>query len=186
LANLKRGGPTNSKLEETMYLLPMIFSLLGMFSVATLWAPVAAENPSATKQNDPSIVEKADAYLKAIVAGDAPAVATMFEHDAILMPPNQRLVRGRLPIQRFYEGWCHGPMKPASFSFDHLEATVSSDYAYDVGTYKMSIFVGPSRSINETGKYTAVFKRSAGEWNIAYLIFNSDLPPQPQAVVPAK
>ena len=169
-----------------MYLLPLIFSLLSMFSVATLWAPAAAESQSSAKQNDPAITEASNAYLKAVVDGDARAVATTFSDDAILMPPNQRLLRGRLAIQHFYEAWCHSPTKPAAFSFDHLEATVSGDSAYDVGTYKMSIPAGPRRSVDETGKYTAVLKRSAGEWKIAYLIFNSDFPPQPQQVVPAK
>ena len=169
-----------------MYLLPLIFSLLSMFSVATFWSPVAAETQSPAKQKDPSIIEGADAYLKAVLAGDARAVAAMFDGDAILMPPNQRLLRGRLAIQHFYEGWCHGPMKPTSFSFNHLEATVSGDSAYDVGTYKMSIPTEPGRTVADAGKYTAVLKRSAGEWKIAYLIFNSDLPPQPQVLPPVK
>ena len=169
-----------------MYLLPVIFSFLSMFSIATFWAPVAAATQSAVKENDPSIIAGADAYLKAVLAGDARAVAAMFDDDAILMPPNQRLLRGRLAIQHFYEGWCHSPMKPASFSFDHVEATVSGDSAYDVGTYKMTIPTGPGRSVGDEGKYTAVLKRSAGEWKIAYLIFNSDLPPQAQLVHPAQ
>ncbi len=169
-----------------MYLLPLIFSLLSMFSVVTFWAPVATADPFPAKQNDPSIIEGADAYLKAVVAGDAKAVAAMFDDDAIVMPPNQQLLRGKLAIQHFYEGWCHSPMKPTAFTFDHLEATVAGDSAYDVGTYKMSVHAGPGRSVDDTGKYTAVLKRSAGEWKIAYLIFNSDLPPQPQVVAPGK
>jgi len=169
-----------------MYLLPLIFSLLSMFSVATPWAPVATASQSQANQSDPAIIQGSDAYLKAVVDGDARAVTAMFNDDAILMPPNQRLLRGRLAIQRFYEGWCHSPMKPASFSFDHLEATVSGDSAYDVGTYKMRIPAGPGRSVDESGKYATVLKRSAGEWKIAYLIFNSDVPPQPQVVAPAR
>lgn len=164
-----------------MYLLPLIFSLFSMFSIATFWAPVAAASQS-SKQNDASIIERADAYLKAVEAGDPRAVAGMFDDDAILMPPYQRLLRGRLAIQHFYEGWCHSPMKPASFSFDHLEATASGDSAYDVGTYKMTIPVRPGRDVNDTGKYTVILKRSGSDWKIAYLIFNSDSPTQPQAV----
>src|SRR5215813_15014471 len=118
-----------------MYLLPLIFSLLSIFSVAPFWSPVIAETQSPAKQNDPLIIEGADAYLKAVLAGDARAVAAMFDDDAILMPPNQRLLRGRPAFQHFYESWFHSPMKPASFLFDHLEATVSGDSAYDVGTY---------------------------------------------------
>ena len=169
-----------------MYLLPLIFSLLSMFSVVTYWTPRAAVNGSQEKQNDTSIVDRADAYRKAVVAADVPALASMFDDDAILMPPNQRFLRGRLPIRHFYEDWCHSPMRPSAFTFHHLDATISGDSAYDVGTYKMSIPAGPGRSIDDTGKYTVLLKRSAGEWKISYLIFNSDLPPHPRVVAPAK
>ena len=93
-----------------MYLLPLIFSLLSMFSVATFWTPRAAASGSQEKQNDTSIVKRADAYRKAVIAADVPALAAMFDDDAILMPPNQPFLRGRLPIRRFYEDWCHSPM----------------------------------------------------------------------------
>ena len=83
-----------------MYLLPLIFSLLSMFSVATFWSPVATASPSPTKQNDPSIIEGADAYLKAVLVGDARAVAAMFDDDAMVMPPNQQLLRGKLAMAR--------------------------------------------------------------------------------------
>ena len=167
-----------------MYLLQLMFSIFGMFCVAAVWAPVIASD-APTKQNDPVIIEGSDVYLKAVVNGDTRAVAAMFDDDAILMPPNQPLLRGRFAIQQFYEGWCHSPMKPASFSFDHLEATVSGDSAYDVGTYKMSIPAGKGRNVDETGKYTVVLKRAGNQWKIAYLIFNNDLPPQ-QVAVPMK
>jgi ketosteroid isomerase-like protein len=169
-----------------MYLLPLIFSLLSMLSVATFWTPRAAASGSQEKQNDTSIVERADAYRKAVVAADLPALASMFDDDAILMPPNQPFLRGRLSIRHFYEDWCHSQMRPTAFVFDHLDATVSGDSAYDVGTYKMSIPAGPGRSIDDTGKYTVLLKRSAGECKIAYLIFNSDLPPHPPVVAPPK
>ena len=152
----------------------------------TFWAPVAAASPAPGNHNDPSIVERADAYLKAVLAGDAEAVSASFDDNAILMPPNQPLLRGKLAIRNFYEGWCRGPMKPTAFTFDHLEATASGDYAHDVGTYKMSMLAGPSRNADDTGKYSVILKRSDGEWKIAYLIFNSDLPPQPQMNNPTK
>lgn len=164
-----------------MYLLPLIFSLLSMFSVATFWAPIASASEPSARQNDPSIVNRSDAYLKAVVAGDAGAVADMFEDNAILMPPNQPSLAGRLAIQNFYEGWCHSPMRPTAFTFDHVEATVSGDSAYDVGTYKLTMVAGPGRNVQDSGKYSVILKRSGKGWKIAYLIFNSDLPPKPQS-----
>ena len=163
-----------------MYLLPLIFSLFSILFGTTLWPSVAAAGPTPTKHNDRSIIERADSYLKAVLAGDVGAVTANFDDDAILMLPNQPSLRGMVAIQHFYEGWCHGPMKPTAFTFDHIEAIASGDYAYDVGTYKLSMLAGPGRNIADNGKYTVVLKHSGGEWKIAYLIFNSDLPPHPQ------
>ena len=169
-----------------MYLLSLIFSLLSMFSVATFWAPIASASGPSARQNDPSIVNRSDAYLKAIVAGDAGAVAAMFEENAILMPPNQPLLSGRLAIRHFYEGWCHSPIRPTAFTFDHVEASISGDSAYDVGTYKVTMLPRPGQKVQDSGKYTVILKRSGNGWKISYLIFNSDLPPQPQLAEAAK
>jgi ketosteroid isomerase-like protein len=85
------------------------------------------------KQNDTSTVKRADAYLQGVVDGDVPALAAMFDDDAILMLPNQPFLRGKLSIRHFYEDWCHSPMRPTAFTFDHLDATVLGDSAYAWG-----------------------------------------------------
>jgi hypothetical protein len=38
-----------------MYLLPMILSLLSIFSIATVWAPMPAVIVAGTSQTDPSL-----------------------------------------------------------------------------------------------------------------------------------
>jgi len=162
-----------------MYPLPMIFSLAGIFAVPTFWSPIAPASQPPISQIDSVIVERADDYLKSVLAGDAGAVAANFDEDAVLMPPNQPLLRGRMAIQHFYDAWCNGPMKPREFIFDHLEASVSGDSAHDVGTYKMTI-IAAGHSMHDTGKYSAILRHSDGEWKIAYLIFNSDLLPGPK------
>jgi ketosteroid isomerase-like protein len=159
-----------------MYLLPMIFSLLSIFSIATVWAPLAAS--AGTNQTDPSIVEGADAYLKAVLACDFPAVSAMFQDDASLMPPNQAMVQGKRDIERFYARLCHGPAKLTAFTFNHIEAKVAGEVAYDVGTYKILLALGPGQTVEDNGKYSVILKRTGDGWKMAYLIFNSDLPPQ--------
>jgi uncharacterized protein (TIGR02246 family) len=153
--------------------------LLSFFFTATFWAPIATASPSEANQSDPSIIEGADAYLKAVLAGDLPTIAAMFQENAIMMPPNQSLLQGRTAIKQFYGGLCHGPVKLTAFTFTHLEARIVSDTAYDVGTYKQTLVVGPGRTLEDAGKYSVILKRAGDEWKIAYLIFNSDLPPRP-------
>ena len=158
-----------------MYLLPMIFSLLNIFSMSTVW-PLAA--PLGMNQTDPAIVDGADAYLKAVLACDLPAISAMFQDGARLMPPNQALLQGNRAIEGFYARLCHGPAKLTAFRFNHIEAKMAGEVAYDVGTYKMLITLGLGQTVEDNGKYSVILKRTGDGWKIAYLIFNSDLPPQ--------
>lgn len=45
-----------------------------------------------------------------------------------------------------------------------------------VGTYKQTLSGGPAGTIEETGKYIAVLKRTDGVWKLPYLMHNSDHP----------
>ncbi|HXU18326.1 MAG TPA: DUF4440 domain-containing protein [Terriglobales bacterium] len=162
-----------------MYLLAMILSLVSIFSIATVWAPVPAVIAAETHETDPSIVEGANVYRKAVLACDLPSISAMFQDDASLMPPNQALLQGKTDIEHFYSGLCHGPAKLTAFTFNHIEAKVAGDVAYDVGTYRMLLTTGAGQTIEENGKYNVILKRNAGGWKMAYLIFNADLPPHP-------
>jgi len=165
-----------------MHRLPMILSLLSIFSSATPGAPVTSAVAAGILQNDPSIVEGSDAYLKAVLACDVPAIAAMFDEDARLMPPNQSLLHGKKDIEGFYASLCHGPAKVTAFTFNHIEARVAGDAAYDVGTYKMVLAAGPGQTVEDNGKYSVILRRDADGLKIAYLIFNTDLPQQPPRV----
>ena len=50
-----------------------------------------------------AIRQVADAYVKATTSGDAKAVAALYTEDAVEMPPNLPMVKGRAAIQRSYE-----------------------------------------------------------------------------------
>jgi uncharacterized protein (TIGR02246 family) len=159
-----------------MYRITSTFFFLSAFLPAMLWAQEAtgAETPA---QIDPSVVEGADKYLKAVLAGDPSAVAAMYRQDATLMPSDCPLLRGRAAIEQYYREWFKSPAKVTEFTFTHLESPVLGETAYDVGTYKQAISLRAGGTLTLTGKYSVILKRSGGEWKIAYLIFNSDSPP---------
>ena len=122
----------------------------------------------------------ADAYVKAALAGDAKAIAALYTDDAIEMPPNEPMVKGRAAIQQYYEKE-FGGMKMNSFTIAHIDTHASGDSGYDVGTYQQSVTPkGATAPVTGGGKYTVIVKRSAGAWKVAYAIYNSDQPPPKQ------
>jgi len=100
----------------------------------------------------------------------------MFLTDAVLMPADCPMLRGRAAIDQYYRQWFKSPAKVTGFTFTHLESPVLGDTAFDVGTYEQALSVGANRTVKASGKYAVILKRSDGEWKIAYLIFNADSP----------
>lgn len=160
-----------------MYRVITTFCFLSAFFPAVLWAlgGTSTESPARV---DPSVVEGADKYLKAVLAGDTSAIAAMYRDDAALMPAECPLLRGRAAIEGYYREWFKGPAKVTAFTFTHLESPVLGETAYDVGTYRQTLSLGAGGTVNISGKYSVILKRSGADWKIAYLIFNSDSPSQ--------
>jgi len=147
--------------------------LLSAFLPSALRMEAVSTAAVASAQVDPSVVEGADKYLKSVLAGDASATVAMFREDAVLMPADCPLLRGRVAIDQYYRHWFQSPAKVTVFTFSHLESPVLGDTAFDVGTYKQTLSLG-NGTVNASGKYTAILKKSDGDWKIAYLIFNGD------------
>jgi uncharacterized protein (TIGR02246 family) len=124
-----------------------------------------------------AIKQVADNYVKATSAGDAKAVAALYTEDAVEMPPNQPIIKGRAAIQAYYEK-LFSSMKVSNFTLTHVESHATGDRGYDVGTYQQSM-AQPSAATptSDTGKYVVILKRTAGVWKVAYAIYNSDQTP---------
>ena len=145
-----------------------------------LAAPVllaqSTKPPAATQDIDQAIRAVADQYVKATLAGDAKAIATLYAEDAIEMPPNEPPVKGRAAIQQYYEKqFKQGKM--SSFTLDHFEARAAGDIGYDVGTYRQNMTPASGTAMDDSGKFIVILERTAGKWLVAYAIYNSDRPP---------
>jgi uncharacterized protein (TIGR02246 family) len=117
----------------------------------------------------------ADLYTKATMAGDAKAIAMLYTEDAVEMPPNQPIVKGRAAIQQYYEKQFAGG-KIARFALSHLETRAVGDTGYDVGTYRQNVTPTGAKAFDDTGKYAVILKRGPAGWKVAYAIYSSDRP----------
>ncbi len=149
----------------------LVAVLVVAMAVGTLFARAIS------RKLDPIVVQRADAYLNAVLKGDAAAVASLYRDDAIEMQPSQPPIEGRAAIERCYQEMFAGPVKVIGFAFTHVESTIAGDVAYDVGTYRRTMTApGAPGPIVDNGKYVVILKRTAGDWKAAYVIRNSDIP----------
>jgi uncharacterized protein (TIGR02246 family) len=140
---------------------------------------------AAAQPAPPGVVKVRDAYIAAVHAGDAKAIAALYTEDAAEMPPNEAMAKGRPAIEKFNAGLLSG--NTVKLSLTALETIANGDVAYDVGTYSQTITPkqGGGKPMTDRGKYVVILRRgSDNTWRVKYAIYNSDLPPQPMPGAP--
>jgi ketosteroid isomerase-like protein len=124
----------------------------------------------------------ADAYVKAVLAADVKAVVALYTEDAVEMPPDEPLVKGRAALEAMYKKefteMAAKKMKIAKFTLTHLETVAHGDMGHDIGTFSQTVTAeGGAKPMNETGKYVVLLKQQGGTWKVAYAIYNRDAAP---------
>ena len=150
-------------------------AIVGLTVVAAAMALGRTGAALVARHLDPAVVQRADAYAAAVLAGDPIKIAAFYTDDGVEMMPGRQWAQGRTAIQALHQELCSGPVKVTGFSFTHLESSIVGDTAYDVGTYRETMTVpGAGGPVEDVGKYVAILKRANGEWKAAYAIYNSD------------
>jgi uncharacterized protein (TIGR02246 family) len=117
-----------------------------------------------------AIEDKNAAFNKAYQQGDAAGCAAVFTEDAIMLPTNEPMVRGKQAIQKFFQGFLD---KVGGKNDNHIvEFGVEGDL-----TYQASTFTIPDARTPYQGKFVEILRRQEdGSWKVAVSIFNSDKP----------
>jgi uncharacterized protein (TIGR02246 family) len=124
-------------------------------------------------KTDPILNKMATEWAAAYNAKDAAKVAGMYTSNAVFMPPNQPMVKGRAAIEamfkkEFQEGFTNIKLTP-------VESAISGSQAFEAGTSTVTVPGGRT----ESGKYLVVFAQEGGTWKIKYDINNADQPSPP-------
>jgi uncharacterized protein (TIGR02246 family) len=153
----------------------MAMTLASMSAIVAAQAPSSSDTPMQRTVNA-QIVKVSDVYTRAILTSDARGLAALFTVDGYLLPPHVPAAKGQAAIQQGYETLFRGPVKIMEFAISHIEATIQGDLAFSAGTYTQRLLLSDGKTVGDTGKSIAILKRVQGEWKLAYLTYNSDLP----------
>ena len=124
-------------------------------------------------KTDPIFNKLAVEWAAAYNAKDAAKLAGFYAEDAVYMPPNQPMVKGRANIEAMFkkelqEGFTNLRLMP-------IESAIAGSQGFEAGTATLTAPGGR----NENGKYLVVFKRVGSDWKIAFDINNTDQAPAP-------
>jgi uncharacterized protein (TIGR02246 family) len=140
--------------------------------------------PAAAGSADAAIRDLTKTFVAGANAKDGARIGALYAEDAVLMPPNQEMVRGRAAIQAYWQGLLDAGAKDVSLTTTHVAS--SGNVAYEAGTYQFTMAAPGAQPVTDRGKYLVGFRREAdGKWRMAYDVFNSDLPCPPASAAPA-
>ena len=109
---------------------------------------------------------------KAFSSGDIAALAAFYTEDAVVLPPNSQMIRGRKAIEEFWKGAVG--MGVRSIQLSTIDVQSSGDLAYEIGNATMQIQPQGGSASRETVKYVVVWKRQPdNSWKLAADIWNS-------------
>lgn len=114
-------------------------------------------------------------FGESIRRADAAAIGASYTEDALLMPPNFEMIRGRSSAQGFWGGAIKMGVKDAVLTTEEL--TDLGNMVHEVGTYALKIQPEGQAASEDKGKYVVLWKKMPdGSLKLHRDIWNSSLP----------
>jgi len=105
-------------------------------------------------------------FEEAAGKGDLEALASLYTKDAMALPPDGPLVRGRDNIKQMWASIAQ-QIGLKSVTLETVDLEVAGDMAHEVGEARLSLQSGPA-----VVKYVVVWKKVAGQWRLHRDIWN--------------
>jgi uncharacterized protein (TIGR02246 family) len=145
------------------------------------------QTPPDTRAADEKTIRDLDAqWEKAAAARDVDGTVSYYADDASLLAPNVAIASDKASIRASWAGLL-GPDNSLAWQANKVEVARSSDLAYIVGSYQLTMKDSQGKPAADRGKFVEVWKKQAdGKWKVEADIFNSDLAVQTPAPAPVK
>ena len=145
------------------------------------------ESSAADSAKEMAALRAADQdWVKSYNAGNADAVASLYDEQAVLLPPGAPAVSGRAAIKAFFaKDTAESHKAGVAFSLGPKPAGgISGNMGWQSGTYTVKDKAG---KVVETGKYLSVSMKKDGKWLYVRDTWNADgAPPSAESAAPAK
>jgi uncharacterized protein (TIGR02246 family) len=137
----------------------------------------ACNQKTDTRAADEQTIRDLDAqWAKTAATRDLDATVSYYSDDAVLLPPNAPIAADRQAIRASWSALLD-PNIAVAWHATRVDVSQSSDLAYLVGVYTLTMKNPLGRPAVDRGKLIEVFKKQAdGKWKTVADMFNSDLP----------
>ncbi len=108
-------------------------------------------------------------FPAAVAAKDAPRLGAFYAKDAIALPPNSEMIKGRDAIQAFWKGFMDAGM---NVQLETAETESDGNLGVETGHFKI---LSPDGKEVDHGKYVVVWKKEGGAWKLYRDIWNTSM-----------
>jgi len=134
-------------------------------------APPTANIEEARKVID-AVMERAEADM---LAGITDTTLAGYTDDAVSMPNNGPFLRGKAAIREYYKRTMGMGLKFKEVDFVTVDVKVGGRFAYEIGTYTMTMETGETETMTDQGKYLMIYEYGEdGRWRIKIETWNTD------------
>jgi len=135
-------------------------------------------NVAALRKQIDAMMEKGE---KEMMAGTMDTTMVQYTDDAISMPNNGPMLKGKAAIKEYFSKMMSMGMKFTKVDFVTQDVKAGGPYVYEVGTYTMTIQMGTMPEMTDGGKYLTVYELGAdGKLKIKVETWNTNtMPPMP-------
>jgi ketosteroid isomerase-like protein len=120
-----------------------------------------------------------DEHLEAVDLMDVNRLSATCTDDLMEMPPNMPRIIGKDAYEEYCNTWKDFFKDPKNndWSFEADEFVVSSDWAFQIGTYSTKFILQDDSILEDEGNYVWIFKKDYEDnWKWARVISNSTKP----------
>ncbi|HXH07509.1 MAG TPA: nuclear transport factor 2 family protein [Vicinamibacterales bacterium] len=153
--------------------MPRIRAVLSI-GVLVLAAACGRREPPFGRADADRIRERAQEYEAAFNAKDVARLLTFHSPEAVFMPPNEPIRRGREAIEAYYRDLL--AQGATELAIESKDIGGHGPLAYESGTYSLNRRPANGPHTRDRGKYIFIWRRTNGGWHIVYTIWSSDLP----------
>ena len=114
------------------------------------------------------------AFAEAAIRHDLEGIVSVFAADAIIMPPDAEMVKGRDAIRRHWKGALDGGLSDLKINPTRID--VIGDVAIEIGHATLSIAPAGAAAASAKVKYIEIWKKVRGRWRVYRGTWNARSP----------
>lgn len=115
---------------------------------------------------------------KEMLAGTIDTTLADYTDDAVSMPDHEPMIKGKSALKEHYHQMMKSGVKFTKVNFTTTDVQVSGLFAFEIGTFAMTVQMPGMPEISEEGKYLTVYERANdGSWKIKVETWNTNVPP---------